>query len=74
MREAESEHHRCHGHERRSLNSVIHRAADDIEEREAAEKIESALLKVFEEGKVRTRDIGGSATTNEFADAVIDKI
>src|SRR5437879_4201773 len=45
-----------------------------IEEREAAEKIESALLKVFEEGKVRTRDIGGSATTDEFADAVIDKI
>ena len=45
-----------------------------IEERSAAEKIEKALLKVFEEGKVRTRDIGGSATTNEFADAVIGKM
>src|SRR5438876_7934007 len=42
-----------------------------IEEHQAAEKIESALLKVFAEGKVRTRDIGGRATTNEFADAVI---
>src|ERR1700754_522450 len=28
-------------------------------EREAAQKIESAMLKVFKEGKVRTRDIGG---------------
>src|SRR6201981_4059230 len=40
-----------------------------IEERTAAEKIENAMRKVFEEGKVRTRDIGGSATTDEFADA-----
>lgn len=45
-----------------------------IEEREAAVKIETAMLKVFEEGKVRTRDIGGSATTNEFADAIIAKL
>ena len=43
-----------------------------IEERQAAEKIENAMLKVFAEGKVRTRDIGGSATTNEFADAIIE--
>ena len=42
-----------------------------IEERGAAEKIERAMLTVFEEGKVRTRDIGGSASTNEFADAII---
>ncbi len=42
-----------------------------IEERAAAEKIEAAMLKVFAEGKVRTRDIGGSAGTNEFADAII---
>jgi len=32
------------------------------------------MLKVFEEGKVRTRDIGGSASTNEFADAIIEKM
>ena len=45
-----------------------------IEERAAAEKIERAMLTVFEEGKVRTRDIGGSASTNEFADAIIAKM
>src|SRR5437773_4106744 len=45
-----------------------------IEERQAAEKIENAMLKVFAEGKVRTRDIGGSASTNEFADAIIEKM
>jgi isocitrate dehydrogenase (NAD+) len=42
-----------------------------IEERAAATKIESAMLKVFEEGAVRTRDIGGTASTDQFADAII---
>jgi isocitrate dehydrogenase (NAD+) len=42
-----------------------------LEEREAAERIERAMLKVFEEGKVRTRDIGGTSKTTEFADAII---
>ena len=42
-----------------------------IEERKAAERIENAMLKIFAEGKVRTRDIGGTATTHEFADAII---
>ncbi len=45
-----------------------------IEEREAADKIEKAMLKVFAEGKIRTRDIGGKATTDEFAEAVIARI
>jgi len=45
-----------------------------IEERDAAQKIETAMLTVFEEGKVRTRDIGGTASTDEFADAIIAKI
>jgi isocitrate dehydrogenase (NAD+) len=40
-------------------------------EREAAQKIEAAMLKVFEEGRVRTRDIGGESNTTEFADAII---
>ncbi|HMF57234.1 MAG TPA: isocitrate dehydrogenase (NAD(+)) [Pyrinomonadaceae bacterium] len=40
-------------------------------ERDAAQQIESAMLKVFEEGKVRTRDIGGTAKTMEFAEAII---
>jgi isocitrate dehydrogenase (NAD+) len=43
-------------------------------EREAAERIEAAMLAVFAEGKVRTRDIGGDAKTAEFADAIINKI
>src|ERR1043166_2209228 len=42
-----------------------------IEERKAAERIENAMLEIFAEGKVRTRDIGGTATTHEFADAII---
>jgi isocitrate dehydrogenase (NAD+) len=42
-----------------------------IDERVAADKIEEAMLKVFAEGKIRTRDIGGSASTSEFADAII---
>jgi isocitrate dehydrogenase (NAD+) len=40
-------------------------------ERDAAQKIEAAMLKVFTEGKVRTRDIGGEAKTSEFAEAII---
>jgi isocitrate dehydrogenase (NAD+) len=43
-----------------------------IGERDAAQRLEGALLKVFEEGKVRTRDIGGEAKTVEFADAIIN--
>ena len=42
-----------------------------IEERQAADKIETALLKIFADGKVRTRDIGGTSSTDEFADAII---
>jgi isocitrate dehydrogenase (NAD+) len=42
-----------------------------IGERDPAEKIESAMLKVFREGRVRTRDIGGEAHTDEFAAAII---
>jgi isocitrate dehydrogenase (NAD+) len=42
-----------------------------IGEREAATRVEDSMLKVFRDGKVRTRDIGGTASTYEFADAVI---
>ena len=45
-----------------------------INERAAADKVEGAMLKVFEEGTVRTRDVGGTATTDEFADAIIGKM
>jgi isocitrate dehydrogenase (NAD+) len=40
-------------------------------ERDAAQTIEAAMLKVFTEGKVRTRDIGGHAGTMEFAEAIM---
>jgi isocitrate dehydrogenase (NAD+) len=45
-----------------------------LNEREAADRIEKAMLKVFEEGKVRTRDIGGTAKTAEFANEIIAKM
>ncbi|HEX3558958.1 MAG TPA: isocitrate dehydrogenase (NAD(+)) [Pyrinomonadaceae bacterium] len=41
-------------------------------EREAAERVERAMLKVYREGRVRTRDVGGTARTNEFARAVVE--
>ncbi|MFN2533108.1 MAG: isocitrate dehydrogenase (NAD(+)) [Pyrinomonadaceae bacterium] len=45
-----------------------------INEREAADKIGNAMLDVFRAGKVRTRDIGGTAKTAEFADAIISRM
>src|SRR3712207_2418983 len=42
-----------------------------LDEREAADRVERAMLKVFADGQVRTRDIGGTAKTAEFADAII---
>ena len=43
---------------------------DHLGEREASGRIRSALWRVLTDGQVRTRDLGGSATTTEFADAV----
>jgi len=43
-------------------------------EREAADRIEKAMLTVFTDGAVRTRDIGGTAGTSEFTDAIIAKL
>src|SRR3954452_20818991 len=43
-------------------------------QREPADKIEAAMLKVYSEGAVRTRDIGGTAKPAEFADAIIQKM
>lgn len=39
-----------------------------IGENKAAHKIEQALVEVFETGKVLTKDLGGNASTIEFAD------
>lgn len=42
-----------------------------LNEREAAERIEASLHKVLRDGQIRTRDIGGTSKTTEFADAII---
>jgi isocitrate dehydrogenase (NAD+) len=43
---------------------------DHLGERGTAERIRGALSRVLTEGRVRTRDLGGTASTTEFADAV----
>ena len=43
-------------------------------EAEAAAAIEKAVSEVISEGKTLTQDMGGSASTEEFADAVICKL
>jgi isocitrate dehydrogenase (NAD+) len=40
-------------------------------ERDAATKVDAALIKVYREGKHVTKDVGGTAGTREFTDAVI---
>jgi len=47
---------------------------DYLGEKEAAAKIEKAVLSVLKEGKVRTADLGGSSTTSEMSDAIASKI
>ncbi|HKL41313.1 MAG TPA: isocitrate/isopropylmalate family dehydrogenase [Clostridia bacterium] len=41
---------------------------------ESAKKIEKALKKVYSDGKILTRDLGGTATTSEFTQAIIDAL
>jgi isocitrate/isopropylmalate dehydrogenase len=40
-------------------------------ESSAAQRIQAALEKVYREGQHATRDLGGTAGTKEFTDAVI---
>jgi isocitrate dehydrogenase (NAD+) len=40
-------------------------------ERSTADRIEAALIKVYKEGKHVTKDVGGTAGTKEFTEAVI---
>ena len=39
-----------------------------------ADMIENALKKVFEDGNILTQDLGGNATTEEFTNAIIEKM
>lgn len=45
-----------------------------IDEFEAADKMEEAIMDVFKEGEIRTRDLGGTASTADFASAIIEKM
>ncbi len=47
---------------------------DRIDEAAAAKKIRAALEAVLLKGETLTRDLGGSATTEQFADAVVREI
>jgi len=42
-----------------------------LNEREASQRIDDALRRVYREGRYLTRDVGGKASTSEFTDAVI---
>ncbi len=46
----------------------------DMDETAAAERIQKAVNAVLTEGKVRTCDIGGTATTMEFTEAIVAKL
>jgi len=47
---------------------------DYLGEKEAAAKIEKAVLNVLKEGKVRTADLSGSSTTREMSEAIASKV
>ena len=52
-----------------AIMMLQHLEWDDI-----AENIHKAVLKVLEKGTVKTRDLGGQASTTEFADAIIHEL
>jgi isocitrate dehydrogenase (NAD+) len=47
---------------------------DYIDERQASQRIRAALDQVLTGGEIRTRDLGGTATTTEFTDAICKAI
>jgi isocitrate dehydrogenase (NAD+) len=47
---------------------------DHLGERATAVRIRAALDRVLTDGVVRTRDLGGTATTTEFTDAVCREV
>jgi tartrate dehydrogenase/decarboxylase/D-malate dehydrogenase len=47
---------------------------DHLEMGEAARAVESAVAAVLAEGKVRTADLGGTSSTEEVTDAVLEKL
>ena len=47
---------------------------EHIGEHERSDKIRAALSHVLIEGKIRTRDLGGVASTTEFTDAICREV
>lgn len=47
---------------------------DYMGENTAAKKIETALFEVLKEGRILTKDLGGSASTDEFSEEIIKKL
>jgi isocitrate dehydrogenase (NAD+) len=47
---------------------------DHIGEQRAARRVEAAIARVLSEGKVRTGDLGGRASTSEYTQALIDAL
>jgi isocitrate dehydrogenase (NAD+) len=47
---------------------------DYVGERKVAERVRRAIFDVLEKGAVRTRDLGGTADTAMFTDAIIDAL
>jgi len=47
---------------------------DYLGEKQAAKKIEKAVIEVLREGKVRTADLGGTSTTTQMCEAITSKI
>ncbi len=45
-----------------------------LHEVEAADRVEKAAFAVLADGQTLTRDLGGSASTTEYADAIIEKM
>ncbi|HEV7644673.1 MAG TPA: isocitrate dehydrogenase (NAD(+)) [Pyrinomonadaceae bacterium] len=45
-----------------------------IDETDAADRVQKAMLEVYADGNIRTRDLGGTAKTAEFANAIIEKL
>lgn len=47
---------------------------DELGEHKAAKQVVGAIESVLKEGKVKTKDLGGTAKTTEMGDAVVTKL
>ena len=54
---------------RSAIMMLFHMQKDDV-----AERIRRALRKVVVDQRIRTRDLGGEASTSEFTDAIVAAI